>query len=132
MSAFLCSADHLSSLVNALRYEDTYCRLDDVVSPGKGTPAERGFSMLLEENIKSLRARYGDDDDWTEDARCMHYNPKARANSILEVIKLAHSYEYQSCEHAEWKESQACRFIRRLISEMTSILPGYDNARWTM
>jgi len=96
--------------------------------------------MLWDENKKSINARYHDTVDnpdnmpgaigedyiiRPEDFRLhwFDYDP-------VQVMKAIHCYEYQSCEHKEWKDSEAIIFIRRLENKAISALPGYDEAKW--
>lgn len=145
MSAFLCSAKHISVLANAsklpsgmrLVYIDEF--LPAEVAAGARAASgqsdeEALFNLLADENLKSVSYRYPDAtkiSDWTSDAN-FSYDCRAHVRTAVEVIKLAHSYEYQACEHPEWKESAAKRYVDRLISAWTRELPGYDDAEWSI
>jgi hypothetical protein len=48
----------------------------------------------------------------------------------VEVLKAISCYEYQSCEHPEWEESEAKAFCEALRDLMIGRLPGYDEAAW--
>jgi hypothetical protein len=48
----------------------------------------------------------------------------------VQVIKACDCYEYQSCEHDGWADSEACRFITSLRKGAAHALPGYDGADW--
>ena len=128
MSAFMCSDEHTSALVNAaVEYEITGFQAH--TSPGDPLPAER-FARLIGENEASLLARYG------EKAREMiggpHHYERGPALPVIHVIKLAQSYAYQSCEHGGWGTSGAKRWIDALIAELIYHVPGYREAPWSI
>ena len=50
--------------------------------------------------------------------------------SPVEIIKAAHCYAYQACEHREWEGSKAAKRLQCVIDEATRKLPGYDDAAW--
>jgi hypothetical protein len=128
MSAFMCSDEHTSALVNAaVEYE--IAGFQAHTSPGDPLPAER-FARLIAENGESLLARYG------EKAREMiggphHYEP-GPALPLIHVLKLALSYEYQSCEHDGWETGAVKRWIDFLIGDLIHRLPGYEDAPWSI
>lgn len=147
MSAFLCSARHLSSLVNAYAafcprvYRSDAARFLAAYAPSYAVPraeAERAedvtvedavFAMLLEENLASLGYRYGAKTD--EDVAADYvYDPKAEPASIVAAFKAVSCYQYQACEHDGWKDSKACEFTTALVLRLTSYLPGYEDAPW--
>lgn len=53
-----------------------------------------------------------------------------RAPSPVATLKAIDCYEYQSCEHAGWKDSEAKRFCEALRDDMITRLPGYSEASW--
>lgn len=130
MSAWLCSQDHLNLITNA--------------SPH---PNENTFKMLLEENLNSLRARYGDEIDADEGkfsasyrfepidpaaliervyterrSLAQHYpavsQPVTPDRIAAQVRQSAKSYDYQSCEHDGWPQSEACRIVSKLVEDI--------------
>lgn len=154
MSAWLCSAKHLSIVVNAVERFDSYgegvrlraehaqaARTKDGVIAVLCSDAETLFADLLEENVKSLQARYPDDAGVPHDdciwggADAMAYDPCALPLSVADAMKLIHSYRYQACEHDGWKGSNAERFTESLLLHLTHHVPGYDDdkkARWSV
>jgi len=120
MSAFMCSDAHISALVNgATQY---------------GIDLPRGYSqtfnMLVVENRKSLDSRYGNGK--REEGQGPHRYTPGPALPVIHVIKLAQSYDYQSCEHDGWETSEAKRWIDNLIAGLVYKLPGYDAAPWSI
>jgi hypothetical protein len=57
---------------------------------------------------------------------------RAKVRPPVDVLKLISCFEYQSCEHAEWEESEAFAFCKSLQSKMIGLLPGYDQAKWSL
>jgi hypothetical protein len=121
----MCSDAHISALVNAaVGYE----------LGGAGFTSEEPAELIAElvtENVKSLEARYGKRAA-LEDAPGPHRFISGQALPALHVMKLAQSYEYQSCEHDGWETSKAKRWIDNLISGLIYSLPGYDAAPWSI
>jgi hypothetical protein len=95
--------------------------------------------MLWDENILSICYRYPDCQDKPdsmpgpigEDFIFRECDIKLFARiKAIEVIKAVHCYEYQACEHPEWRKSEAYRFCQALKSHYIHRLPGYDEAAW--
>lgn len=99
MSAWLVSKTHIDALV-------TYCqehRLADKTGDQLGL-------LLWYENRKSLRFRYDDADACWTDLKTLHtYVFEPAYVSYIEIVKAAHCYSYQACEHPTWKRSAAKR-----------------------
>lgn len=152
MSAFLVSPQHIHLLVS-------YAKHTGVVRTDED--AARLARKLAEENIKSVEYRYPDmagrsaqefltfasNDEYVN--TCAHpwddtplpdnrWGVKVRrplyiaVRQPVEVIKLAHSYEYQACEHPGWETSDACDFLRLIVKAACRALPGYDEAPWSV
>jgi hypothetical protein len=96
-------------------------------------------NLLWRENIASVSARYSDKTSATlpgprggsfevtaQDVARAHYN----RIDPLHVLKSCACYEYQSCEHAGWKTSEAHAIIADLERAAWQSLPGYDDAPW--
>ena len=95
--------------------------------------------MLLWECVRSVAYRYPDDSldglpgpcgftpEETEDYT---YRCHARRLEPVEVLKAIDCYEYQSCEHPDWKDSTAAKLCDQLRSRMIAELPGYEEAAW--
>lgn len=140
MSAFLCSAKHISVLANYARYH-----LGKEYLKGLGFEgAEDVFKALKDENLKSLKARYGyhefeDLDKADYFLECLWHSADPEYKFIpgfelspLQVIKLAHSYDYQTCEHKEYSGSRIQKLITAIILYATTELEGYEEAEWAI
>lgn len=105
-----------------------------------GTPANAVFHLLLEENVKSLKARYpGSEEMWeqAEDYRfrrsqvvlnwCMI--PRSQGN----LVGMLRGYRYQSCEHDTWERSTAFQILEQIKDYLLSDLERRDcgtNGQW--
>jgi hypothetical protein len=113
---------HISALVNATaQYQ---------IDLPRGYSPEEWFAVLVAENVVSLTARYGK--RGTADLPKAHRYTPGPALPAIHVIKLAQSYDYQSCEHDGWSTSEAKRWIDNLIAGLIYALPGYDAAPWAI
>jgi|GEM_PF-453587 len=107
--------------------------------------ADRVGRMLWWENLRSVAYRYPDDCDiGDEDAagwpgpagftvyECETYTHRSRLFHLnpVHVLSAIKGYEYQSCEHPDWKTSEARAFCEELRETMIRLLPGYDEAPW--
>lgn len=101
MSAWTVERGHIDVLVAALHFFEVPTK------PDVG-------QMLWEENYRSVNYRYD------ENERTPTYAPpeNTRALHPVAVLKAIDCYEYQSCEHPDWKGSQAhalCLALREAI-----------------
>jgi len=55
-----------------------------------------------------------------------------RASGIkgIQILKLLHCLEYQSCEHPEYYNGLAHHINKAIERQTISSLPGYDDADW--
>jgi len=126
MSAYLCSAKHISTIVNAL---DVAPRAD---RPRDFRDTDRGelFRMLLDANLASLDEKYGEGTDIAI-ATEYRFDPMAgRGLSVVALLKALNCYEYQSCESDDWEESQAHKYSHEMKEMLIRELPGYEQAAW--
>lgn len=91
--------------------------------------------MLWQECWNSVHYRYPSDtnQDVSSEA-CPVYVHKPIIGEIdpMQVIKLAHSYDYQSCEHPGWYDSSARCFTEWLVRQAIYRMPEYDTAEWSV
>lgn len=93
MSAWVVQQGHIDVLVNGLaQYR--------LITP---TDMRAVGQMLLHENYLSVNARYGEDDPTPS------YQLRVTEASLdpRHVVAAIHCYEYQTCEHNGWAESDA-------------------------
>jgi hypothetical protein len=148
MSAWIVSKAHIDALVSAAMAQgDTFYWYDADGNHSHEltyTDTERANQvgrMLWAENLASINALYVDTVE--NPGNCpgpVSFNgPETvevykfvRTHKLtpVQILKAIDCYEYQSCEHAGWKTSEAHQFCEALEVRMVSSLPGYNEARW--
>ena len=139
MSAFVCTPNHIATLV-AYHKSAEYA--------GQSFDMGRAAETLMRENIRSVADRYPDctDGDYPgasgtqqelvdEAKRLVNdaaFCAEAAAKSPVEILKLAQSLEYQSCECDDWDTTEAKKLIDSVVSGAIARLPGYDEADWSI
>lgn len=83
--------------------------------------AGRVGAVLLAENARSVNHRYAAD-DWES---VFEYSPMRGQLTPLHVLGAIDYYEYQSCEHPDWDESEAHAFCDALRRAAIERLPGH-------
>lgn len=148
MSAYVVDENHINYLIHAgltlqrqygLRWVWNVNRKAGTYESGQLTRenAEEVGQKLWDENIRSVEFRYP---DCIEDRERMpgpvdcnfdfHYRIRLDAVDPLQVLMSCACYRYQSCEHHEWPESEACAIIEALEDKAISCLPGYEDCTW--
>ena len=84
--------------------------------------------MLVDENAASVNYRYDEDDAYIY----AYQQPQHTTWTDVEILKALDCYQYQSCEHPAWRDSQAHAFCRALEGRLIQALPGYDDAPWAI
>lgn len=133
MSAFVVTKQHIDAMVTGglpRPGETGWIRWSDPVDPARThvlnrDTADRAGALLWQENRVSVNHRYHDGDEID-----VLYAFQRHGQNPVVVLKLIDCYEYQSCEHPGWKESQAKRLCDQLRKQVISKLPGYDEAPW--
>jgi len=83
-------------------------------------------AMLRLENRRSVNHRYAE----TEDEAPYVFTKLGGVPNPVVVLKAIDCYEYQSCEHPDWRWAEAFAFCEALRRRMIGQLPGYDQAPW--
>lgn len=145
MSAFVVGKPHIDALVTVAHYGPAGVRWEPLRhgfilqdSRAHLTDDQLGHLLWLE-NHKSVSARYpdfgpgelpGPIDFVPAEIEAYQLQRTRRAPTLIEAFKLIACYEYQSCEHAGWRDSAAYRFCEQLRAALIRRLPGYDEAPW--
>ncbi len=133
MSAIFVSKHDIDLLVSAMRKLKSHVRVGTRYDcADRIEPNDLGH-ILWSENVKSLRYRYPTDRD---DHRA--FDREVAAYSFTEysdisprpIAHLADFYDYQTCEHPTWRQSDAFFAICELRVELVKRLPGWANAPW--
>jgi hypothetical protein len=91
--------------------------------------------MLWDENVRSVKYRYHAE---SEDGVPAPGGPYEYDDDPLifsqvcpvQTLKAICCYEYQTCKHPEWRESEAYAYVQSLKSVAIHALPGFENAEW--
>lgn len=135
MSAFICDRDHIVYLVQAANTR----RLNRY--GGKNMTAEEMRAvgqMLWNENVRSVSHRYPNEPTSDLPGPCEEiytidesdFDRPLLTVDPVQVLKSCDCYEYQACEHPEWGESEAKRYIDGLRKRAWQSFPGYEDAEW--
>ena len=140
MSAFVVGKEHINKICTAAllaRYGKMTYYYNEERHPVDDETIDSIGQMLLDENVKSVMYRYKDsqltDLPGKTDAEYIipfKYIVELSSLSGIQIIKLIQCLEYQSCEHPEWKTSEAYAFLEALIRRQFDRIPGYDDAKW--
>lgn len=145
MSAFLVCDEHIRALVEVARTGpadvgvaewNRYGTLEWYTREG-GTPhghrldPDMAAAMLAQENLRSIRRRYGDDEPSRHDCpQVVPHRAPRDMPTLVEALKAIACYEYQACETTDWEDSEAYAFCRALQDRLCARLPGYEKAPW--
>lgn len=138
MSAFIVNKSHINAMLQAgmaVTYEPFSWWHDGKRHILDGSTIDEVGQMLLDECVKSVCYCY-EDHTITELPRRTNaewlmpfkYKLTHRCPTPIEALKVISCYEYQSCEHDEWKASEAKAFCSALRHCTINRLPGYDEA----
>lgn len=125
MSAFIVNNYHIDVLVNYAVFNRLYyCHNDKVVHCEKN-PDVIG-QVLLAENYRSVNHRYEENDT----APSYKFRVLSKSFSAIQIIKACNCLEYQSCEHDEWKDSEAYKIVNSIREHAIINLKEYEDAQW--
>lgn len=132
MSAWMCSDKHIVFLVevvcNSIRSFEK--------SAMDGLSRRDLAQILIDENAASLEARYGDTDnahtlselDYAGLAEDVRLDPVLGTAQYTDWWKAAESYDYQACEHPQYRSSVAYHWINVMKASIASEALSWDSA----
>lgn len=129
MSAFLVSDKHISEMLRFASANDGRVHYDDEWLDLKvPDEAQKVGQILLNENYRSLNARYGSPNK----PHNFRYNPFSLrpVMGAIEVVKLCHCYDYQACESDDYYETPAHSITQAIQDCAVRTIPGYEEAEW--
>ncbi len=141
MSAYLQSNDHFNVLASYFtdRVHDKgmWCKLGkDYTYLNTPEQAETVFWLLVNENTRSLQARYPQSPDMWENAKSykFKYIPNAKQlYSVGEIAKAIDGLEYQSCEADNHEDTEAYLLTRQMQKHLLTLLEDYEMAEtWSI
>lgn len=134
MSAFICNTTTFDALV-------LFCvrhKVTRLYRPGKAgremTPTQIG-QLLLDENVRSVNARYKEDtfpDAYAAPGKGDPVIGTLRTVDPVQALKLCGCVDYQSCETDDWHTTDAYWMLNTIRDEAIRALPGYNEANWDM
>lgn len=134
MSAYLCSNKHISAIVRSAipgsghnTFSFYWKRPGDDREARYEMKRDELGKMLFDENIRSLKARYGDE----EESSGFKMEEVERPDAI-NGLKLCNGYAYQSCESDDWMQTKAFAALLAIKEKLIRELPGYDDAEWSL
>jgi hypothetical protein len=94
--------------------------------------ADEVGQMLVKENYDSVHHMYEGSNQIIKPVMDEPYMFSRVLSKIdpVQVLKAIDCYEYQSCEHPQWLESESRVFCQSLRARAINRLPGYDEAAW--
>jgi hypothetical protein len=99
--------------------------------------AVRVGQMLWDECIKSVRYRYPDDDHGQLPGPVGESFVFERRDlrtllglDLPQVFMSCDCYDYQTCEHEDYEQSEAWAFLQALRARAWRSLPGYQDSKW--
>lgn len=128
MSAFLCSPKQIGVLA---RWGDLRSLFLD---------RDLAASEMAHCNIDSIEARYPnagkmslkERDAFVAECRRAAATEDLYPYSAVQILKLVHCLEYQSCEVEDWEGSLSYGHCLKLREAAICELPGYSQADWTI
>jgi hypothetical protein len=158
MSAFIVGREHIDALlrlglappmIGPLRWFDgppqdewTLSEFQEHSRTLTLESADEVGRMLWAENVRSIHYRYPDTlaggtypgpNGFSAEEAFEYTYPVfglGRQPSPVEGLKLIDCLEYQSCEHPQWRSSEAFQFCDALCGRLINRLPGYALAPW--
>jgi hypothetical protein len=137
MSAFVVDNTHIDLLVHVAFDGPKDTRWLHHAPYFKGSPLgfttrDKVGAALLAENERSVNFRYAHNAAFCgyNDAQSYTYTDPQHNLTIPEALKAINCLEYQSCEHPEWEESDACKFLEALRAALCRAMVGYEEAPW--
>lgn len=120
MSCFVVPDFHIDALVSWAADHRAAAFIDGL--DPRGLAAE-----LYLANCTAYRQRYGE--AVGEDYR---FTRRAVTLSPVQVIKACDCLAYQCGDWPDWSDSPAARALDRIREHAINLLPGYEDARWTL
>ncbi len=88
--------------------------------------ADKIGSILWAENNRSVNHRYTE----SNETPGYQHQPLMRPSTPVEIIKACNCLNYQSCETADWDQTEAHAILDAIRERAIRELPGYDEAEW--
>lgn len=129
MSAFVVSNTHINAIVNFTLVASPAFKLHGYSFQDEyrewPSPEQLG-QILLDENVRSVNARYGEHDE----PDTFVFTRTLKPISAVAMLSALDCLEYQSCESYDWVDTLAHCLVEVMRSWTIHRLPGYAEAAW--
>lgn len=128
MSAWQVTPDHICALIKfalSARPGDRPRWRDHEMTEAD---AREVFNALATENARSVAYRYNEPAEAV--TAWQNTSFPVRTLTPVECLKSIACLDYQSCEHPEWEQSEAKKFLTSLTWTAIVQLDGYSAAPW--
>ena len=123
MSAWIVSKKHIDALVTWATKNNIVVTHKGALHPISGNLDDIGQS-LWRENFRSVNSRY------SENKRTPKYIFQPEHATDMVIYKNIGCYDYQTCEHAGYKDSFAFAFVEAVMKKLDE--KGYNHSRIKM
>lgn len=129
MSVLIASDDHINAMLTFMHSRELHgCHRwenvqDELTETGR---------TLIAANYASYNLRYPQESDARADAEIVasYRWRRTRMLSPVEMLKAIQFYEYQACEPANWRETEAHNLVRRMMDRAICVLDGWQALPW--
>lgn len=130
MSCYVVSDLHINSIVQFACIHDMWVGWDKKKQGYTYTPGNEQelADLLYAANVRSVNSRYGE----RQSTKGLVYVPQLGLLSPLHAIKLINGLMYQCDNWSGWEKSLAKRALVGIQHEALVMLPGYDDAPWSI
>jgi hypothetical protein len=129
MSAYIVSNRHIQAILSCANKGERglyyYWKRESIYFSGN---LDKIGQILLDENQRSVNYRY----DTNEPAPVFKWVPDPKVYTPVEIIKLVNCLDYQSCETDNWEITEAHTILEAIKERAIHLLPGYDEAEWSI
>jgi len=140
MSCYIVETKHIVYLAKAAIHFGGF-RGFSYYSKNRGTRIEYGHNLehtqklanvLNAENYKSYNYRYKEEDTsipeiTIDDVMAYNWGGMYKPGEVAKAISC---YDYQSCEHPDYEDSDAHAAVQSMRYDLLQQLRGYDTAEW--
>lgn len=125
MSAYIMNDDEINTIVsyfidpNHTVDGSPYLKIGDSYDYLNAENSSKVAAILMAENVKSVNAKYGDNE---QPAYAFEYLPQAHKRPVGNIIGALDCYEYQACETSDWDTSNAHDIIAGFRKHLLKVI----------
>lgn len=130
MSAFIMPEEELNTIVSyfiharqTVHGEGAWLKIGERYNYLNTETAPEVAKILMDENIRSVRYRYGEDEQMSYDSDyTFQYDPTAHKRPVGNIIGALDCLEYQSCETDDYHQSNAWDIMNGLRKHLLKVI----------